>query len=571
VRRARGEGGAVMVLTVVSMVMVLGATALSVDIGRLVSRNRDLQAVSDSVALDAVTLLDGEAAGQVAGAVDQEALAAAERNGFTPATLADSLGHSTPEGGPGGSVLNVTFGVWTPPGTDSTTTSTSSTTVAPGGEGTFAAVTDPTVVPNALQVQAGATLGGVFVHGSSPLSRAATADDPTEAGATLGSWLGSFDGTQVTVLNGLLSTLNGVYDTSAVQPSVYLTAAGYQGLADASVQLGDIASADPSIGTVDNLLSGTYSPGVLTTDLAEALDHRAQRELQNGDVSASTNLEQASVTVGNIASLVTADAGIDVCKMLSVGAAPPPPTGPSFTCAPTDPAAASATVNVLRFEESVAELALADGQNGFYVDLGVGSKVLLRASVVQAAQEMAPCAPGPACTVQTDQVGASLQVQLDPTTSLQISSSAADAQATLTSVTCAGGNQYPDTSAYAVTTTGATLTASVSSALGTFGSEGAIPGTSGTLSWAQTDPPPPVGQSVFTPADGQTMSSQQVPVVSFPTFSPPLPLGLAGEVTGLLDTVEPLVPDVLTALGVSIEGATLTSWPVVCSAPELVR
>ena len=560
-----------MVLTVASMVMVLGATALSVDIGRLVWQNRNLQALSDSVALDAVTLLDGGAAGQVAGAVDQEVLAAARRNGFTPATLVDSLGHSTPEGGPDGSILNVTFGVWTPAGTDPTTTSTSSTTTGPGGQGTFAVVTDPTAVPNALQIQAGATLGWVFVHGSSTLSRTATADDQAEAGATLGSWLGSFDSTQVTVLNGLFSTLNGVYDTSAVQPTVDLTAAGYQGLAAASVQLGDIASADPNIGTVDKLLSGTYSPGVLTTDLAKALDHRAQGELQKGDLSASANLEQASVTVGSIANLVTANAGVDVCKMLSVGATPPPQTGPSFLCTPTDPSAASATVNVLRFVESVAELALADGQNGFYVDLGVGPKVLLSASVVQAAQEMAPCVPGPACTVQTDQVAASLQVQLDPTTSLQVSSSAADARATLSAVTCANGSQYPDTSSYQVTTTGATLAASVSSAVGTFGAGDAVPGWSGTLSWVQTDPAPPTGQSVFTPSDGKTLSSQQVPVVGFPAFSPPLPLGLAGEVTSALGAVEPLVPDVMTSLGVSIEGATLTSWPVVCRAPQLAH
>lgn len=560
-----------MVLTVAAMVMVLGAAALSVDIGRLVARNRNLQAVSDTVALDAVTLLDGGDAAQVAGAVDQEALAAAERNGFTPATLVDNLGHSTPEGGPDGSVLDVVFGVWTPPGSASTTTSTTPTTTTPTGEGAFAPVTDPTVVPNALQVQAGATLGWVFVHGSSTLSRTATADDQAAAGATLGSWLTSFDSTQVTVLNGLLSTLNGVYDTSAVQPTVDLSGAGYQGLADASVQLGDIASADPDIGTVDNLLSGTYSPGVLTTDLAKALDHRAQRELQEGDVSASTNLEQASVTVGAIANLVTANAGIDVCKMLSVGADPPPATGPGFSCTPSDPSAASATVNVLRFEESVAELALADGQNGFYVDLGVGSRVLLDASVVQPAQEMAPCGPGPFCTVKTDQVAASLQVQVDPTSSLQIASSAADAQATLTSVTCAGGDQFPDTTGYQVATTGAALTASVQSTLGTFAAGDTVPGAAGTLSWAQTDPPPPDGPSVFTPTDSQTMSSQQVPAVSFPTFEPPMPLGLAGEVNGPLTALEPLVPDVLTALGVSIEGATLTSWPVVCSAPRLVR
>jgi hypothetical protein len=111
----------------------------------------------------------------------------------------------------------------------------------------------------------------------------------------------------------------------------------------------------------------------------------------------------------------------------------------------------------------------------------------------------------------------------------------------------------------------------VNSTLGAFAAQETVPGSSGTLSWAQTDPVPPTGPSVFTPADGQSMSSQGVPAVSFPTFSPPLPLGVAGVVNGPLAALEPLVPDVLSALGVSIEGATLTSWPVVCSAPQLVH
>ena len=569
-RRARGEEGAVLVLTAASMVMVLGATALSVDIGRLVARNRDLQALSDAVALDAAVLLDGQPAYQIAATVDQEAKAAAERNGFTPQTVSDNW-NTTPVGGPEGSVLKVVFGVWTPPAGSSTTTSTLSTsTTTPAQEGTFVPAADQTVVPNALQVQVGTALGWVFVHGSSNLSRIATADNVAEAGASLGSWLASFDSTQVGVLNGLFSTLDGVYDTSSTAPTVNITAVGYQGLANASVALGDIASADPNIGTVDNLVSGTYSPGVLTVDLAKALDNRAQRELRKGDVEASTNLEQAAVTVSNLARLVTADAGIDVCKMISVGATPPPSTGPSFSCTPKDPSAAEVTVNVLRFEESVAELALANGQNGFYVDLGVGTRVLLSASVIDPAQEMGPCAPSPGCTVQTDQVEASLQVQVDPSTALQIGSSAVDAQATLSSVTCANGNQYPDTTAYQVTTTGATLAASVHSTLGTFGAQEAVPGTSGTLSWVQSDPAPPTGPSVFTPADGQTISNGQ-PTISFPTFTPALPAVLTGSVNGLLGALDAQLPDVLTALGVSVEGASITSWPVDCNAPQLVQ
>lgn len=567
-RTRRGEDGAVMVLTAASMVMVLGATALSVDIGRLVSRNRDLQGLADAVALDAVTVLNGQPAGSVAGAVDNEALAAAQRNGFTPATLADNVGNSTPEGGPAGSVLTVTFGTWTPPG--GTTTGSTTTTTTVGGTGTFAPVTDPSVVPNAIAVQAQAALSFLFVGGSQHLSRSATASDAAMAGATLGSWLGSFDSTQVTVLNGLLSTLNGVYDTSAVAPTVNITAAGYQGLADASVELGDIASADPSIGTVSNLVSGSYSPGLLTTDLAKALDSRAQKEISKGDVTAGTNLEQASVTVSNLAQLVTVNTSVDVCKMLSVAATPPPKTGPSFTCTPGDTSAASATVNVLRFVKSVAELALANGQNGFYVNLGIGSKVLLTASAIQPAQEMGPCAPGPWCTVQTDQVAGTLQTQVDAGTTLQVASSAADAQATLQSVTCAGGNQYPDSTGYQVSTTGAALTATVQSTVGTFQSGDTIPGGTGTLSWTQGAPAPPAGPTVFTPTDSQSYSNP-TPAVSFPSFSPALPAVLTDPVNTVLNQLDPQIPDVLAALGVSVEGATLTSWPVVCNAPQLVQ
>ena len=585
-RGRHDEQGAVLVLVVASMVMILGAAGLSMAVGQIVVGNRSLQGLSDTVAMDAVTLLDGRTAGQLAGAVDQEALAAALRNGFSPSEVDDNVGNSTPEAGPAGHVLTVVFGTWTPPAGATTTTAPSSTTTSPsptttttsGGDpsvGTFTPVTDPTAVPDALQIQARSTVGMAFVGGTRDLYRSATADDVAIAGASIGSWLASVDPTQGTVLNGLLSTLNGIYDTSSVAPSVSLTAAGYQGLADTSVTLGDIASADPDIGTVDNLLSGTWSPGVLSADLAKALDDRSQKELSRGDVTAATNLEQASASVSHIAGLVTVTTGIDVCRMVSVAAAPPAgspqDTGPSFSCNPQGGAAGTATVNVLRFIEGVAELALADGQNAFSVDLGVGSKVTLTASVVQPARELSPCAPGPACTVSTDQVAVSLETQVDASTSLQVTSSAADASATLTSVTCANGQQYPDTTGYQVTTTGATLAATVTNGLlGTFGAEDGLPGYSGTLSWAQTPPPPPGGASVFTPADGQSVSAP-APTVAFPTFTPALPALLSGAVGTALGTLDPQLPDVLTALGASVEGATVTSWPVDCSAPQLVQ
>ena len=61
----REERGAIAVITAIAMTMVMGATALSFDIGREVDTNRFVQATADAVALDAANFVDGSPAASI--------------------------------------------------------------------------------------------------------------------------------------------------------------------------------------------------------------------------------------------------------------------------------------------------------------------------------------------------------------------------------------------------------------------------------------------------------------------------------------------------------------------------
>lgn len=76
-RRARDEGGAVLVFVALTSVIMIGSTALAVDIGQVTTNNRSLQANADVIALDAARALGGGLS-----AVTLAAQQSADRNQF---------------------------------------------------------------------------------------------------------------------------------------------------------------------------------------------------------------------------------------------------------------------------------------------------------------------------------------------------------------------------------------------------------------------------------------------------------------------------------------------------------
>lgn len=157
-RRAQEERGAVLVFVALAMTVVIGSSALAVDIGQLTNKNRDLQAVADAVSLDAARAIDGTSnVGVLSAATGPVTLAAqdsARRNGDFPF---DQLGIEL------GSIT----------GTDP-----------------FVPATDPAAIPNAVRVTANGSVDFSFRPGQSTARRNATA--VREATETVGFSVGSF-------------------------------------------------------------------------------------------------------------------------------------------------------------------------------------------------------------------------------------------------------------------------------------------------------------------------------------------------------------------------------------------
>lgn len=228
--RSHDERGSVFVFVALAMVALLGATALTVDIGRLTVERRSLQAVADIVALDAARAIDGTSnvgvlsspTGPVTRAVADSAL----RNGNFPVDL-----------------LTVDLGSIT--GTDP-----------------FVEATDPAAIPNAVRIVAEGTVDYAFAPGAGNTSRKATAvRQATEsAGFSVGSFLAGVDARGNAVLDTIFFNSFGT-DAMLV---------GYGGLVGSSVSLGALAT-ELGVGSPTELLTTSVSARRLLLASADAL------------------------------------------------------------------------------------------------------------------------------------------------------------------------------------------------------------------------------------------------------------------------------------------------------------
>lgn len=277
-RRAADEGGSVMLLVSISMVMILGFTALTVDIGRLSGERRDLQDVADVISLDVVRELEAQIAthaplvGPPLAAVIEADPAfqaavqrSADRNDFPRNQLAVVVGRKD-------------RGVAFIPGP-----SMSADPVAPES------------IPNAVEATAGETVDFAFAEGSAATTRRAVAARTPAAGFSIGSHLASVDSTQSRILNKVLGDAFG------------MQAVSYQGLVGAKVTLKEIGLNMPAgVLTPNELLETKVTIGDLLVASAEALR-------KDGNLAAVAVLDET---------LLTATGGITVTvgELLKVGA-----------------------------------------------------------------------------------------------------------------------------------------------------------------------------------------------------------------------------------------------------------
>ncbi len=200
-RRAADERGAVLAVTALAMTVMIGATALAVDIGQLTNNNRTQQARADVIALDAARTLGGQTSAVLSGATGATVLAvqaSATRNGVPFTSLTVDLGNMS--------------------GTTFTAVAT------PVIDGVIQTVTN-TSVPKAVRITATGTVDFAFRQGSHATNRKAVAVQSASVGFSVGSFLVGTTGAQDTVLNSIFG--------SAFHAQVL----SYQGLASANVTL----------------------------------------------------------------------------------------------------------------------------------------------------------------------------------------------------------------------------------------------------------------------------------------------------------------------------------------------
>lgn len=595
-RVVRNDRGAVLPILALFIVVLVLATSLAVDIGRLSDRNRDLQKVADLVALDAVRGI---------GTTHSAALVAtgstfltgiensAQNNGFpvvctTSTTQANYEASCASTQAGSRDTLTVDLGFWCT-ATDATNTSSpcNGAVIPAGKPGVLLYDTSGNNTPTAVQVGTGDFIKYYFglglVNGQSA-SRSGTADLSATADFGLGTSLASLNTNQSALLGPLLNALLGFNLSGQV--------VGYKGLASADLTLGALASQlGFDLGSSTTLLNSNVTLAGLYTAGAQVLS-------QNGDVadaallnsiatSVPSPLRNVSFTLGDLFDVSASDLG----------------------------AALSSDVNVLQLVNAAAQVA--NGSNaitltspgialpGGLATIGsVGLTITqpvkfkyhahvgdtLEAGQVALSLNVINISTAAVTSILTGLVGGlvGLVVTVGPAT---VSAGVANGQATLTSVTCTPNPSFT----VSVSSGAASLTMSLPiTAKASLPLIGVIPLIGGSLVATQTQNNvtksltftfPPDTPGAAKDAGGGSLFWNSPPNVSTSnlTLAGILNVGLlTSQLTSSL--VVPLLNGINTQviqpmqslLGLTVADATVfsgstTPAPVYCNTPELVQ
>ncbi|HWI42111.1 MAG TPA: pilus assembly protein TadG-related protein [Nocardioides sp.] len=292
-RRRRDERGVSAIFICVLMVVLLTSAAFSVDLGMQRVVRRDMQAVSDVVALDLARQLDGRTK------------AALMSSGDMQAALTKSVARNTSSIG---DAPDVSFELGTL-----------------DASGAFTAIgnTDvPTVVRVSSKGSVGFAFGGITGVGSGSATRRAVAQVEESACIRVGSFIASVNSADGALLNPLLNGLLG--------SNLNLTAVGYQGLLTSNVSLADLVDVGGlGVGSVSELLA-LKNVSVADLFLASANALTKQGKLAEANILKSINVAATTPEI-NISDLIAAG--------------------------PSDTAALAATLNVLDLVTGAAFIA----------------------------------------------------------------------------------------------------------------------------------------------------------------------------------------------------------------------
>ena len=253
--RRKDERGAVALFVALMLSVLMGVTAIVVDLGMQRVTGADLQALADVVALDLAREIRGSRT-QADLAPKGDTSNASSAVSQSKARNADVFGEDI--------ALEVDWGSY--------------------DDGIWNTATDP---PSAVEVTASGGTDYAVTDGSGDTERTAYAVASSSACYKLGSFVRAVTSGDTTVL----APLNDLFD-------VNLTLAGYQAMAGAKVTLGELAAAS-TIGSPTQLLTGSVTYSDLIRAMIEVLSNKPGSS-NSAAVSALGAVLAASGSVGAI-------------------------------------------------------------------------------------------------------------------------------------------------------------------------------------------------------------------------------------------------------------------------------
>ena len=586
-RHRENERGAVLILTAASLVLILGAGALGVDVGFTVYGSRTAQAMADAAALDLaqdIPTIDNQASNAAVSTYISSMLSGVDSDNGSNAYLYAVPGvwqngtFTTLSGGCAGTVFLSpplacnAIEVW---GTQSVPqvfwggfNSLNGSASNHGAGGCSSSCTPP---PGAGCSASPCTPPPGTGCTGSPCTPPSTCTGSCDAwapkaGFTIGSYLASYNSQQTAVLNVLLGKLGG---------SASVTAVGYQGLAGTYVSLSQLITASGGVLTNQNVLTTSLTGAQWLTLLGNAVGNQVAQLNCGGSPTPLPCEASTGLSALNFNSTTSAE----LCQMVSVNGSSC--NSPNNTVSTS---ALSTDVDLLQMLATEAELA--NGTNALDVKSALGITGVTSASLslhliapagsawgpvgsyTSASQCPAPSGQSSTCAT-TAQISADLTYTalslLGQPQTFDIPLSAVTGIGTLNSVSCS--NMVFQNMTVNVGTTGASGTVTENgSALGTVTVNG-VSNKSGTYSNVSPNAVPPTAASA---AAGKNPSK-------FGTTSPVFTF--TGSGFGLLDatlsatltTVAGALGPVLQATGVSLAGAEIAATPLPkCDAIQIV-
>ncbi len=288
--RRRNERGATLIFTAISMVALLGAGAMGVDVGFSVYGSREAQAMADTGALDMARYLDMA-----------DALTAPTGAGSPQAYLNGKLAQVDADNGSNAG-LTVTPGLWSGGAWSVPSYGCYYSVPAYGPPCNAVMVTATQAVPQIFWGGFNSLSG----HGSAASGSSIAAVTP-ESAFSIGSYLTSMNAQQTAVLNDIMSTIG---TTASV------TAVGYEGLADTFVTVNQLVTASGGLLTTSNVLTTSLTASQWLAIWSDAVANQvAQLNCGATPTPAPCN---ASTAMGALDFSGSGSTSVQLCQLVSV-------------------------------------------------------------------------------------------------------------------------------------------------------------------------------------------------------------------------------------------------------------